>query len=1437
MTVGNAIKGEIVNRFKCLNPDGRDAWASTWVEIQEDENYSPESAEKYRKQAEKEERRHQAFLKSGLSRSERDKNFRLLSRHCGLSKGHQQNLKNRGLSDEEIASGYFFSATPNQFIPRGINPRTPGVGFGNKLSLGQSSLACPAFDNEGRIIGYQLRLDEAAQSKYRWAKGQYPSHLQNGELPITVARPVDGKPIGVAMSEGILKAFVAAQIHQKIFLGASGANFSSSPEQLKLYLEAVTKEVGLKVIDFYPDAGSVSNTHVVRSYRKTFDLLERLGCQIRVVWWEQPKKQDRDCDEISSEQAISYLSRQEFEDICIQHGGFIPLVEEPSREPTEEELEAQRKEEFYRKVVAAQRPLRTLSYKSDIVCPREQKYLPDLVGKVPESGILLFRAPKGSGKSHQIKAIKDYLCGGWVQTNDPDVREYLEVRGKRFFSVTPRIALGREQAIRWQYSWVDDISPKATFLEEGEHQLVRDVGEVGCCFDSLWKFAERDFSNTLMVVDECELGLAHMAASSTLKRNRPLVLKLFEEKVRECLENNGLLILSDADLSDISVDYIRSICPNAPVFLVDYQGCPNPWEVEFFTGYQDDLEKQILDWFDPENILDEDDSIEYGQPIYVATDSQDEAEALEKQLIKRYPELAEKVGGVIRIDSTTTQTDFGREFVKYPNKSIKELKPKVLIATPSLGVGVSLDVPWFKRVFGLFFGAVEPSQARQQLARVRQPVPRTVWAKEKGNLDYGIMGSFFPEEIKSNLFQHHESTSDLIGIALELAKDNVENQCDAAILPALIKTLQGMMETRGSWNNKHVDLRCKIQARRNFSLSQLALQLRQELIEEGHLVIDCGCPEKNGAGEDVREQKEQDKVDEAKAIATAPDIDIEAAKQKLLKPTSTLAERNQIQKSFLKEELPGIELTPEFVHKAVTSDRAKWKNSIKFYWHCQRLEATKSKDLSEWRYKLKLFESGLPFLPDIKTQSLQCKVVIESGLLEFLSEERLQEEYISESPQLRSFWAWAQKNQSLLKRAFGMSIGNNPVSLLNRLLIKIGLKLQQSRSEKLPNGSKLRFYKVAADALTDPDRHAILAALDLRWKLQQEEKAKKEQAWLELVELSNQEAAKPTTIISQSQEGLESWGQTHPIYKIQGECDTEHIRCQEGVTRQTTEELAIALSLCESPADFAAVIERVDAEAVADAIALQDSQPRRQQLTQWFEQESPAELGSGEKQENPARLAIGMRVRVNIQKASCPQVRELRAEAHGVVGTIQVIDTHSDLYTVLCEDGKTCYYESEYLEVIERGSSADRPDRFQANPQQIEEADSVESIRSAIYRIWIQAGVDRCDSLPEKGAKYWGAVDLIRPMIHRLTPRDQARTWDYWRELWTEVWDGGKRPDRGSIQVGDVVRFLNPSQLEASRIYEDVLMKIKRVVGGQLAFCELPDGSEETFAVHTLAPA
>lgn len=59
------------------------------------------------------------------------------------------------------------------------------------------------------------------------------------------------------------------------------------------------------------------------------------------------------------------------------------------------------------------------------------------------------------------------------------------------------------------------------------------------------------------------------------------------------------------------------------------------------------------------------------------------------------------------------------------------------------------------------------------------------------------------------------------------------------------------------------------------------------------------------------------------------------------------------------------------------------------------------------------------------------------------------------------------------------------------------------------------------------------------------------------------------------------------------------------------ESLRITLPCCENIEQFAVLVESHPAETIENAIALADSQPKRNQLTEWFEQLSQESVGRG----------------------------------------------------------------------------------------------------------------------------------------------------------------------------------------------------------------------------------
>ncbi|WP_414528809.1 plasmid replication protein, CyRepA1 family [Nodularia chucula] len=747
-------------------------------------------------------------------------------------------------------------------------------------------------------------------------------------------------------------------------------------------------------------------------------------------------------------------------------------------------------------VVAVQKKLHTLTYTPDYVCDPSSKYLPEeLSDIIPRQGIVLLNAPKGSGKSVSIKRIKDKFCGGYWEeivkppsqlslvNVEPEIEKiYHEKTGVKFISITARIALGRAQAIEWDITWIEDgdltkseqydyegeLLQTATFLETAEG--------INLCWDSLSKLFDRDWSNSIVVIDEIELGLSHVATSSTCKDRRSKILSTLETKLKECLDGNGLVIGADADLTDISYDYLSAICPGHKPFIIkkDYiRPDADKWDITFYSGKRDEIISQIEEWVSDKDC----------EPIAVATDNQAETEALANHLIKKYPHLAANHNGLIRIDSKVTQSDFGKSFVKRANQKIQEHQPKILIYTPSLGVGCSLDIPYFKYVYGMFFGNLEPSQCRQMLARVRQPVPRIIWCAERGKVSNGDdFNSFMPEAIKKQIFNYNDLTTQVIDIALYLAKQQAEGDSDAEILPKLIENLQSMMGSTGSWDNPHIDLFCKLKARRNFALSQLSLQLRQELIDEGHIINDYAIEGKTNAGDCVREEKTEIKLNKALMTSKSDDIPLELAKEINRKPNPTDEEQHQVSKAFLKDELPEVDLNPDFIYKAIYKDNRRWLNSVKLFWMTQNVDATKEADRKHWKYKLKQFCDGVAYLPDIRTYSAKVQAINSINLFEAIPLDDFETEYYNDSEVLKE---WFKKSvlphRKLLKNAFNISVNKDTqvIKFINQMLSKVGIKLKQARKS-----DGIKYYSLDAELATDADRAEVLRSLDLKREMQ-----------------------------------------------------------------------------------------------------------------------------------------------------------------------------------------------------------------------------------------------------------------------------------------------------------------------------------------------------------------
>lgn len=1167
------------------------------------------------------ERRKQQQIQAQLSATDRDTHYRAILQQLRLTDSDRKHLLERGFTPEQIQQDGYRSIGRWEDVGTNYPSNLPGILSNGVVNAFSSGIICPIHNEDGLIVGCQIRLSkEVENGRYRWltsATKKSPNgatpHL-NGELPIAVFEPEELKDNSIWVAEGI--GFKASLLRYRLgvpVLGAASGRFNTSPEATKAAVEYLSEKYQTKVLTFAVDAGDVANRDGV-PYRwlQQFEFFSKLGYKCRIAWWGQVNKNSGDIDELNPKQysTIRYLSVAEFKAFCIKYGGLEKPKEISNAVPFS----------YEERVATAQKLLTTLQTPAEIICDPTQKYLPNLVGRIPTSGLVGLKAPKGSGKSYQIKQIKNHCCGYWEektiipdapelppeqlemfgssikkqQKEKPEVKPQVERifhqgLGMKFLSINARIALGREQAIKWEFTWIEDadLDGKEEFGEKlATTSIIENLDEIGLCWDSLGKVFGRDWSNTMVVIDELELGLNHLVTSSTCRDRRSFILLTIEKKLKECLDNDGLIVVADADLTDCSLDYLTAITPGHTPFIVSHDFKGDPWEVDFYTGKRDELLTQIDDWLSDENC----------EPIAVTLDNQLEAESLCNYLIKKYPYLKNEVGGLIRIDSKVTQTDFGKDFVKRPNQNIEKYKPKALFYTPSLGVGCSIDTPHFKRVFGLFYGNLEPSQCRQSLARVREAVPRTVWAKARGMTPENEPTSYLPEAIKQRLFSFGDTSHKLIDLAVDMAKAEVgADATDKELFPKLIEVLQGMMAPDGSWNNPHVDLYCNQIARRNYAMNQLAVQLREELKEEGHRVNDCETEGSTNAGDAVKDGKEEIKLREAHKTATAPDVTIEDAQRIRRKASRSDEDEHSATKAFLKRELPGVELTTDFVHQAIYKDKRKSLNQVKLHWWVLNADAVAFEDKKEWQQKLKQFSQGVPFLPDVRTYSPKVKAIHECGVFNWIKPDDFETEYSNGSEDAQKFLNRSLKVKKLIKTALGITVtkDSRPIELVKRILDRLGLGMVSAGQVREGN-QRVRYYRFDPRPIQDEFRSSVFSAQKNRW----------EKICVEMAESTSQQ----DTPLSQHSHSLlvnnpSDVTAEKPISNVQNSCSTtddvvQNQASEDGKYQELINQITADLDYCtdgEMVADLRIVYQPVDLKIAARRL----SPEKRERIKSW----------------------------------------------------------------------------------------------------------------------------------------------------------------------------------------------------------------------------------------------
>lgn len=783
--------------------------------------------------------------------------------------------------------------------------------------------------------------------------------------------------------------------------------------------------------------------------------------------------------------------------------------------------------------------LRQLTYTPDMVI--NSRYIGEVLPP-NDAQLIAVKAPKGTGKSQWIRFL-----------TDPQIRS----GERKTLPIVHRIQLGKQLVSQLGLPFINEVRT------EGQGSLFG----YGLVIDSLHpssqaRFKPEEWHGSTVILDEVMQIIWHLLSSSTCQKERVSIIKTLQELLRTVIATGGKIFIADADLNDVGIDFVEGLLgfsPNKFILENEYK-FNEPWTVYKFGGKN------------PAGLVTElEQQLRLGKKVMLAVSaakpkSQWGSWNMEMHFKKKFPDLK-----ILRIDRVTVENPEHAAFNCTEDLNKIVVNYDLVIGSPTIETGISIDVKHFDAVFGIFQGVQTTDGVRQHLSRVRPPVPRYIWVAKQG-INFVGNGASSPGKLAFS-----QKSLDKANRA-KLAEAGFQGTFDE-FSPVCLKT----------W--------AKLGAVINCGMWRYEATVLADLKEEGHTIVDWSSKSEEERDPKIIETTEKEVsacrdelYEKYRQDVAAADSLTDAEYQKLDKQRQRKTdEQLQLAKGKLERQYL-IPVTPELVEK----DDDRWGRQIKLHylWDTGR-QYLQFKDTQAFQKAL-TSGGGDYFAPDNNRTQMQSKVEV----LDALGIDRLYKDsgFHNQHPVIRDIFDKVSRNLYEIKQRLGCDLSklvknsDAGIELTQILLGLIGHRMAFYKRQG-GRGAEVRLYSSpAAKFRRDPETNKIIPDANGLPIPESDGREPVFEAWLQRdAELKRKSEEEKAAALAAAEEARR---------QVEEAKAAEEATRQEWLSNESLKDLADILESCESSEELASVREFTPVYAMKEAAKLLSVQ-KRAEIKQW----------------------------------------------------------------------------------------------------------------------------------------------------------------------------------------------------------------------------------------------